>query len=156
MIIMCLVEDTGKNSVSPSTMAIIIASNHVIIVFFRNFIEMTREQFDALNSAMNVIIKKMCVDVLLGDIGIRPNKYKGRSNVEQILHIIKHHLKRLHANPFCLRIRALRKQKKENGCCKNHLVHSYIFADKGRTNRGIALSTNHGREIGRASCRERV
>ena len=41
----------------------------------RNSIEMTREQFDALNSAMNVIIKKMCVDVLSGDIGIRPNEY---------------------------------------------------------------------------------
>ena len=32
VIIMCPVEDTGKNSVNPSTMAIIIASNHVIIV----------------------------------------------------------------------------------------------------------------------------
>ena len=48
----------------------------------RNSIEMTREQFDALNSAMNVIIKKMCVDVLLGDIGIRPNEYKGRSSCQ--------------------------------------------------------------------------
>ncbi len=48
----------------------------------RNSIEMTREQFDALNSAMNVIIKKMCVDVLSGDIGIRPNEYKGRSSCQ--------------------------------------------------------------------------
>lgn len=47
-----------------------------------NSVELTRKQFDALNSAMDVIIKKMCVDAISGDIGIRPSEYKGKNSCD--------------------------------------------------------------------------